>query len=244
MTERKRFAAKPDVDPIDAEFVDAVTGLYHLAIDQIQPGKKFSSLSKDDQFEARSVATGLIVIRQLLDQEMRKQKGAVETARKGILLAYELLDALVTGTSGPIRRYVSHLGSVKNGPQRAPPNTFITQRRDYIVGLVFALQESAKRDGKKMTRDKASFIVSDSCRFSDHSYSVDTIKGWIKNRAAPGANAVASDLIKTAESKDDGRPLTDRVFDVGRNWFWLYCSVPSFDHLLKSRAERAFVARK
>ena len=235
------------VAPIDAEFAQAVAGFYRQFFYGEKSDVSIASLGADDQAAARSLATGFIFIRQLLNREMEKPD-----ADPNVVHAQELLDALIGGTDGPIRRYVSHLKSVNFGPQRAPANRTLKLRRSYIVGLVFALEKAASRDGKRISREKAIALVSEPCRqlgclgvgrrgSRDRKValdSTDTIKGWIRHGSAPAALDAAIVLLQEAESiagrADIKNQLMGCVFYVGiRHIEHLF--VPSLDRLLKKK---------
>jgi hypothetical protein len=244
MVERKRLRMRvvpvPEaVGSAGTDFVQAVTGLYHHAINGApQPHIEIASLPDRDQVAASSVATGLILLRQLLTREMERQD-IDAFGVYSVLNAQELLDALVSGADGPIHRYIAHLGSATFGPQRAQANRTAKLRQSWIVGLVFALQEAAKQDGKKLSRERAITSVSEGC---GGFYSVDAIKGWVRHGTAPVARDFAKEILGWAGELDLKSPLGLRVYVVGIKM--IVTMATHFGRARKSRAERAFVARK
>src|ERR1700755_712027 len=93
----------------NAAFVLAVAELYQLHVNNKPAGKAYASLSANDQLDARSVATGLVAIKNYLRRESSMEP--MQQAWYGWLL----FDALIAGTPGPYLRYLSNFKGAKLG---------------------------------------------------------------------------------------------------------------------------------
>jgi hypothetical protein len=195
------------------DFVRAVQATYNSVINERESDFTISSLPERDRAAAMSVATGFILLRQLLNREMQRTDVADLDVYKA-LNAQEILDALIGDLGGPIRRYIAHLGL----PQKLPSNRTAALRRSMVVGFVYALEHASERDGAKLKPEQAKRMVSES---SGNFYTVDMIKGWIRHKTAPFAQAVAQELLRDAERAvaqlEKPAPLTLGVYAAGRN---------------------------
>jgi hypothetical protein len=126
----------------DGAFVHAVGELYRLAIrtrpwdkgvgipaaiNALQLGGAYASLSEDDKFEARVVVIGVTIDRALefaYADETNRASGEPDdppaTPPVGLLCAAQLLNALVRRSSDPAWRYISALRSLSLGSEAVP----------------------------------------------------------------------------------------------------------------------------
>jgi hypothetical protein len=198
--ERRERQASDAADPAGVNFARAVYDLYHQLWSGIKPDVEISSLPEEDREPARSAAHGMFVLRKLLAQGM-SNSALLQTAARpditgygfaGLVHAYQVLDCLIEGSAGPIRRYIAHLGA---GGQAKVPNRIELARRGLVVGVVLAIQTAAKSDGVKITRRQATDLVLEACPFIAQSN--DTVKGWIR-RAAPQAHSARDNVLRLA----------------------------------------------
>jgi hypothetical protein len=129
------------VQAADGAFVHAVGELYRLAIrtrpwdtggvsipaaiNALQLGGVYASLSEDDKFQVRVVVIGLVTVDCALElvyaHETNEAPGELEdhadTPPVGLLCASQLLNALVRRSSDPAWRYVSAIRSLSLSPE-------------------------------------------------------------------------------------------------------------------------------
>jgi hypothetical protein len=215
MADKKQRGRSERAEPMEGEFVRAVAEIFSFA--EVRPNE--AALGPDDRLEARTVATGLLGIKLALDQEylrLNKEKRSANRRADAIAhnLARELFEALILGMSHPIWRYVSNIVSVNFGPGRPPASRREHLRRNFIVHLVFALQEAARRDGKRMTRKEAADMLAQA--YDDESFSVTAIKDWTKNGSVSEAKERALELVQHVETIDDDHTLVERI--ILQNW--------------------------
>ncbi len=216
MAKRKKRSASSD--PADAEFVRAVgESILACAGDASATNDPMSSLSPSDKREAREVSAGLMgIIIAVKEQQIRlmSEKPIDRAMAEATIAAGGLIDSLVSGTNHPIWRYVSNVGAVNFGPGRRPPSTREYLRRNFIVALVLAVVEAAKRDGIKVTRLAA---INELRRiYEDATISAPAVKDWIKNGMVPNAPDMALTMVDEAEKIDDDLSLLERV--ILKNW--------------------------
>ena len=200
-TVRKRPTHDDNIADTDGvNFVRAAAGLYKQMMYGSEPYIKVSSLPDEgDRKGAQSVARGLCVLRRLLNQELKRGDINHDEAADA-MHAQQVLDCLTGGGDGPMRRYAAHLGAAS---QSQAPNRTERLKRSFVVGLVLAIQEAAKREGKTLSRRKATEMVLQTCPFIAKSR--NTVEGWITHATAPEAQLakdqflnLASDTPKTA----------------------------------------------
>jgi hypothetical protein len=207
MTGQSKTAQVPD-----GAFVHAVGELYRLAIrtrpwetggvsipaaiNALQLGGTYASLSEDDKFQARVVVIGLVTIDCALElvyaNAIHRESGELEdhpiTPPVGLLCASQLLNALVRRSGDPAWRYISGIRSVSLGAEAVPAESDTGWRRNYFAGFVQALRWAAEQDGNNITRGAAIEQVAEACGFTDQSYTLHSPRGWIR-RADPFRSA-------------------------------------------------------
>ena len=127
----------------DGAFVHAVGELYRLAIrtrpwdtgvgipaaiNALQLGGAYASLSEDDKFQARVVVIGLVTIDRALEvvyagetnPALGESEDPPSTPPVGLLCASQLLNALLRRSSDPAWRYISALRSLSLGSEAVP----------------------------------------------------------------------------------------------------------------------------
>ena len=159
----------------DGAFVHAVGELYRLAIrtrpwdtggvsipaaiNALQLGGVYASLSEDDKFQVRVVVIGLVTVDCALElvyaNETSRAPGELEgqanTPPVGLLCASQLLNALVRRSSDPAWRYVSAIRSLSLSPEAVPIESDNSWRRNFFAGFVQALRWAAEQDGGSIT---------------------------------------------------------------------------------------------
>jgi hypothetical protein len=237
----------------DGAFVHAVGELYRLAIrtrpwdtggvsipaaiNALQLGGVYASLSEDDKFQVRVVVIGLVTVDCALElvyaNETSRAPGGLEdqanTPPVGLLCASQLLNALVRRSSDPAWRYVSALRSLILGTEAVPTESDNSWRRNFFAGFVQALRWAAEQDGGSITRAAAIEQVSEACGFTDQSYTLHSPRGWIRRGEATAAGMWADRIYAQAERLKDGRTLSERVMSIGPK---LWSDSPSLGDLL------------
>jgi hypothetical protein len=240
----------------DGAFVHAVGELYRLAIrtrpwdtggvsipaaiNALQLGGVYASLSEDDKFQVRVVVIGLVTVDCALElvyaNETSRAQGDLEdqahTPPVELLCASQLLNALVRRSSDPAWRYVSAIRSLSLSPEAVPTESDNSWRRNFFAGFVQALRWAAEQDGGSITRAAAIEQVSEACGFTDQSYTLHSPRGWIRRGEATAAGMWADRIYTQAERLKDGRSLSERVMSIGPK---LWSESPSLGDLL-SRA--------
>jgi hypothetical protein len=208
-------AAPPTKDAAaDANFVKVVAAIYHCIIDDTAMVPEWKLLSGDDQLAAREVGAGLVAIHRALEKYPPEGIEGDNVWIEPRSCAYKLLRALVDRTSGPAWRYVSNISLSRIGRPPVDDSVF--------VGIVFALQEAAKRDGKRLSRKAAVTVAKAECpQFSDTSYTDQAIKGWITRGKVPDADDYRRHIIRQVEDMSDDRSFTSRVIEVARQSYRL-----------------------
>jgi hypothetical protein len=203
----------------DGAFVHAVGELYRLAIrtrpwdtggvsipaaiNALQLGGVYASLSEDDKFQARVVVIGLVTIDCALElvyaNETSLASGEAEdhatTPPVGLLCASQLLNALVRRSGDPAWRYVSAIRSLSLGAEAIPAESDANWRRNYFAGFVQALRWAAEQDGSHIARGAAIEQVSEACGFTDQPYTLHSPRGWIHRGEATAAGMWADRFI-------------------------------------------------
>jgi hypothetical protein len=223
----------------DGTFVHAVGELYRLAIrtrpweaggvsipaaiNALQLGGTYASLSEDDKFQARVVVIGLVTIDCALEFIYANEASRAPVEREdhaitppaGLLCASQLLNALVRRSGDPAWRYVSALRSVSLGAEADPAESDTSWRRNYFAGFVQALRWAAEQDGSSITRGAAIEQVSEACGFTDQPYTLHSPRGWIRRGEVTAAGMWADCIYTQAERLTDGRTLSERVMSIG-----------------------------
>jgi hypothetical protein len=223
----------------DGAFVHAVGELYRLAIrtrpwdtggvsipaaiNALQLGGVYASLSEDDKFQARVVVIGLVTIDCALElvyaSETSLASGQSEdhvtTPPVGLLCASQLLNALVRRSGDPAWRYVSAIRSLSLRAEGVPDESDANWRRNFFAGFVQALRWAAEQDGSHITRGAAIEQVSQACGFTDQSYTLHSPRGWIHRGEATAAGMWGDCIYTRAERLNDGRSLSERVMSIG-----------------------------
>jgi hypothetical protein len=237
----------------DGAFVHAVGELYRLAIrtrpweaagvsipaaiNALELGGTYGSLSDDDKFQARVVVIGLVTVDCALELVYANEANQVSGEREddlttppvGLLCASQLLNALVRRSSDPAWRYVSAIRSVSLGAEAVPAETDASWRRNYFAGFVQALRWAAEQDGNSITRGAAIERVSEACGFTDQSYTLHSLRGWIRRGEVTAAGMWADCIYTQAERLKDGRTLSERVMSIGPK---LWSESPALHDLL------------
>jgi hypothetical protein len=231
----KRKKRSASASPADADFVRAVgESILACVGDAPTANDPTSSLSPSDKLEARDVFAGLMgIIIALKEQEIRiaREKPVDRLAAMANVHACSLIDSLLSGTSHPIWRYVLNVGSVNSGPGRRPPSFREYLRRNFIVALVLAVVEAAKREGKKVSRPAATEELRRV--YDDATISAAAVKDWIRNGMVPDAHEMALMLVDQAEKIDDDRSLWERVILENRVSFELFGKASTSNPMLK-----------
>jgi hypothetical protein len=236
----------------EGAFVHAVGELYRLAIrtrpwdtgasipaaiNALQLGGAYASLSEDDKFQARVVVIGLVTIDRALEfvyaDETNPASGESEdppsTPPVALLCASQLLNALLRRSSDPAWRYISALRSLSLGSEAVPAESETSWRRNYFAGFVQALRWAAEKDGNNITRNAAIEMVSEACGFTDQSYTLHSPRGWIHRGEVTAAGMWADRIYTLAERAKDDRTLSERVMSIGPR---LWSESPSLGDLL------------
>jgi hypothetical protein len=248
MTDQPKTAQVADV-----AFVHAVGELYRLAIrtrpwdkggvsipaaiNALQLGGAYASLSEDDKFQARVVVIGLVTVDCALELVYANEANRVSGEREdhpttppvGLLCASQLLNALVRRSSDPAWRYISAIRSVSLGAEAIPAESDASWRRNYFAGFVQALRWAAEQDGNNITRGAAIEQVSEACGFTDQPYTLHSLRGWIRRGEVTAAGMWADCIYTQAERLKDGRPLSERVMSIGPK---LWSESPALHDLL------------
>jgi hypothetical protein len=233
MTEQSKTAQVPD-----GAFVHAVGELYRLAIrtrpwdtgvsipaaiNALQLGGTYASLSEDDKFQARVVVIGLVAIDCALELVYAHETGRESEERQdhaisppvALLCASQLLNALVRRSGDPAWRYISAIRSVSLSAEADPAESDTSWRRNYFAGFVQALRWAAEQDGNNISRGAAIEQVSVACGFTDQPYTLHSPRGWIRRGEVTAAGMWADCIYTQAERLKDGRSLSERVMSIG-----------------------------
>jgi hypothetical protein len=209
--------AKPRTQKqIDTDFVQAVGDIrrFYISKDDADPdqpvgtSEAFASLDKQDQHDARAVATALIVFANRLGGKDTRHVSQLQQAWYSL----HLFDAIVCGTPGPFFCYI--LNVRKSGRRAADYAT--QQRRGFFVGLVLALEKATLLDNprrkRRMTRPAAVKEANKLCRLSFTSAAVNK---WIERGQVSQFTAWYDRIVWTSSGELDGRTFIKRVKDNG-----------------------------
>lgn len=220
---RQPRAARADTDAsADTNFVRVVRWIYRSGLTYGQnsvringkPIREWALLNPDDRVDAYEIAIGLIAINKAIDVLPPDPNGSR-------VHALNLLEALVKRTNSSASRFVYNIHSTHRG--EPPANSATRCDRERFAGIVFALQEAAKRDGEgRLGRKEAVKRAKDKCRQPSHrSYTDQALKGWISRGEVPRADDYCRLIVQEAEGRDAHRSLTSRVIDVARHPYLL-----------------------
>jgi hypothetical protein len=199
-------------------FADQVDKL-HFRLLAGKPGSKSERHSR----HVRQVAVGLTVIRRALDIQLKKL-APHEWPETGIVWAFSLLDALMTGRGDPFWRYINDVRSTRRGG-KAPVSKLNELSQICIVGFVRAYEQAAVKSRRKATK-----MVLDVCRSDDFSFTVDAVLEWNKKfleSGNVGPDAFANELLGRAKKHPGLLPVDEVVLALGRQWVQQLWAVPN-----------------
>jgi hypothetical protein len=160
-SEDDRFEAE-----LRAEFGKQVIELYEATL----AGNR--SLESADDPDVRSVAYGLVALRQAVDHFFQQHRhNQLRLCEMGMYEADEILSALTTGTAHSIRRYLKS----KATSSRPPPSKRENTIRSMLAGAVLAYE---KIEGCQ-TRQDAAQAVSAGIKTADRNFSAGQLMKWI-----------------------------------------------------------------
>jgi hypothetical protein len=182
-------------------FVKRVLALYAAALDGTSDDH-----SEDDR-KVRSVAFGLAVIKQALDDRKAKY-GNDRLLEAGIFQASDIVDAITGGFGHPVWDFIDGVRHYRTGRPIAVGSEM--KRRELFAGLALAYCEAADVDDGIGIAAVANGII-----WEDHRFSENQIKGWIR-RNRPEAERWSQHFLAEAAKLSPRHSLADRVLGVGR----------------------------
>jgi hypothetical protein len=190
----------PDPEPDDGDFARAVIGLYKRNLSAELQKRPFSGAASR---EVRQCANGLALMRQLLDDFMRRNTlTGADIEASGVGDAYAIIDHLVTGKAHPIAKHIRGLGAGGIRFARMPPNDFERLTQRIAVGAVRALQWSEAIGLRAATRAIADGLGQ---RGHDFRPTAGQIRAWhyaFEGDADPGPDTFAGEIIKRSEIRE------------------------------------------
>jgi hypothetical protein len=179
----------------DKEFAEAIIEILNPAATPPGVNRRYNALEAADRRAADDVASGLFVIKALLHSEELRQG---KNLRFGLLAAFDWLDSIKNGPSGPIKRYLRFINSRRPGASAASRLT--CERRAWLVAVASALRLAAKRDGRRITLPEAAALSSKMCLQTDEKkVSADVMRKWRERGLGARADKVAMWFITGAE---------------------------------------------
>jgi hypothetical protein len=179
--------------------------------------------------DALRVANGLAALEQLIDRafdeaEMRGDLAAFYEC--GLIEAGEILDALTTGKSHPMWRYVDGMKAAGLKLQNPSPSSTERQRRVVLLVFVEAYRISHKLP---IARQAAEQAIADYFNgWNNIQLTGATLSGWrrlLSPEDRDFADAAAPSLIVKADHRVRGRPLPDKVLRLAEEYFRTFFGV-------------------
>ena len=164
--------------------------------------------------DVRKVAFGLVILRQITDQFLKKFEADPDPRRipnSGLPDASAIIDALTTGKDHAIFRYIKGLRASRK--RRGADQ----ERREMLGGLACAYAEAAGVSVREASLAVVEFIKPNG-RFND-----EQLRKWVRDY---DVSRYTERFLNEAKAFDD-RPLAEEVLKVGRKHFWRYWTTPS-----------------
>lgn len=197
----------------DAHFATKVHALYKARIN----GTPVSAVYEAD---VRSVAHGLVALRQALDHFLElHRKNPLRLTAAGGFEADDILAALTTGTAHPIWQYLRSLRSAGERHSRPPPSKREQTIRAMMAGAVLAYEKTGSN------REDAAKAVSAGIRTAERKFSAGQLKQWIvRNHNAPWfAGQFVADAVLVPNCDSAG----ERVLIVAREALHPLLAIPA-----------------
>jgi hypothetical protein len=206
------------------EFARACIALYKYALRRPNASRP----AQADEIPVRQVAAGLAAIKQAVDEKVKQEstKSLDALCATGLADALQILDALTTGRSHPIHRFVRDLHTGKFRSNTAPPNEVENLGRAIVVGAVRALRNSDPARSELEVVNLVCLHLSGSRKLT-----VDTVKGWnhrfmeTDHLAPVGA---CNDLLRLVPAGVDKEKARDIILGRAQIWLQQFSNTPRF----------------
>lgn len=176
----------------------------------------------EKQRDVCAVAFGFVVLRQLIDAAMGTLKFGDPLVTE-LLLAADMVDALISGTAHPVHRYLNEAKGLRR-LNRAPASKITEWRQGLIVGSMRTLQNDI---ATPMTRNKAAALLAKDISLDGIPlFTAKQITGWDERFTARDdvlPNAVREKIVQHFETHG---PTTETVIQLAQRFAHVYWSTP------------------
>lgn len=202
----------PDQYPTNGDFSAAVIELYKWSI-----GPMDRPFEKAHAREARKCASGLRLIRKLLDDYMQDKPLSASFPGSGVIEAYGILDHLTSGLDHEISMHINGIHSGRYRSNTAGAGEMIILSRAVVTATALAIMES-----QGIGRESAIKIIVEKFKNRDFAFTAGQVLQWMRNFAKDPRSldkAIKPEICRRAG-------LTNRsIIDVGLELIENYWSV-------------------
>jgi hypothetical protein len=175
---------------------------------------------KQRWLDACRIGYGLAAIRQAVDR--RFKEAVPEEMQEGLREALAIVDALTSGRAGPIWDFLDGMRTGAHRDGRMPPNLIDQMGRDWVLGIVCALEQAGNKHAKRE--------VVRMCAEVGVTLDQRQLRSWAEARrrsddaGAPDRFAVG--ILKHVQEMNDELSLADRILKAVRPQTQMYLQQP------------------